>query len=101
MSLSGLAPIDQSLLPAEVRTGSPERRRAYEAALGFERQLVQQMAKAMTDALQPIAGDGEDGDAGSAATKAYADLLPDTLADAVMAGGGLGLARTLDTDLRR
>ncbi len=85
MSLAGLPPIDRSLLPADVRTAPPARRDAYEAGLGFERLLVQQLSQSLTDsASDALGGDSP-----------YAMLLPDALTDGVMSGGGLGLARRL------
>jgi len=82
---SGLPPVDQSQLPAEIRTGTPARQRAYEAGLGFERLLVQQLTQSLADSARDALG----GDS------PYASLLPDALADGVMNGGGLGLARKL------
>jgi Rod binding domain-containing protein len=86
---AGIPPIDRAMLPADVRNGSPERRQAYEAGLGFERMLVAQLAKSLADTT------GGNDDSASAATKTYTDMLPDALADGIVAGGGLGLARHL------
>jgi hypothetical protein len=85
MSLAGLPPIDQALLPADIRTAAPARRDAYEAGLGFERLLVQQLSQSLTDSARDAMG----GDS------PYASLLPDALTDGVMGGGGLGLARQM------
>jgi len=85
MSLAGLPPIDQSLLPADIRTAAPARKDAYEAGLGFERLLVQQLSQSLTDSARDALG----GDS------PYASLLPDALTDGVMTSGGLGLARQL------
>jgi hypothetical protein len=86
MSLAGgLPPIDQAQLPADIRTAAPARRDAYEAGLGFERLLVQQLSQSLTDSARDALG----GDS------PYASLLPDALTDGVMGGGGLGLARQL------
>jgi hypothetical protein len=86
MSLpAGLPPIDQALLPADIRTAAPARKDAYEAGLGFERLLVQQLSQSLTDSARDAMG----GDS------PYASLLPDALTDGVMGGGGLGLARQL------
>jgi hypothetical protein len=85
MSAGGLPPIDQSLLPADVRRGPAARRNAYEASLGFERLLVTQLATSLAGSAQDAFG----GDS------PYASMLPDALADGVMDGGGLGLARQL------
>lgn len=83
----GIGPIDQSLLPAEIRDGGTEQRKAYTAALGFERQLIEQLAEQLT-ATTNRADDAHE----SAATSSYREQLPGALADAVIAGGGLGLA---------
>jgi Rod binding domain-containing protein len=91
--MSGIGPIDQALLPADVRTGSTQQREAYTAALGFERQLVEQLAK------QLGATTGADDSKDSAATKSYRDLMPGALADAVTAAGGLGLAAQISKDI--
>jgi Rod binding domain-containing protein len=82
---TGLPPIDQAQLPADVRTAAPARKQAYEAGLGFERLLVQQLTTSLADSARDAMG----GDS------PYASLLPDALADGVMAAGGLGLARQL------
>jgi len=84
-----LAPIDRSLLPADIRNGSQERQQTYTAALGFERMLVSELAKSMSKTTQ------DDSDGADAATSTYRDLLPGALADGILAGGGLGLARQL------
>jgi len=91
MSVSSLPPIDQALLPADVRNGTPERRQQYNAALSFERQLVGELTKALARTAAP-ADDAQT----SAAVSMYRDMLPGSLADAVMAEGGLGLARQID-----
>lgn len=85
MSLAGLPPIDRAQLPADIRDAAPARRDAYEAGLGFERLLVQQLSQSLTDSARDAMG----GDS------PYAMLLPDALTDGVMGGGGLGLARQL------
>jgi Rod binding domain-containing protein len=92
---SALPPIDHALLPQDVRTGTPERRREYDTALAFERQLVGELTKALAATAAPA----DDKDS-SAATKTYRDLLPGAMADAVMAEGGLGLATQLDAAMR-
>ncbi len=68
--------------------GAEKRTEAERAGLAFERmllvQLTQQLAKT---------ADGEEGS--SAATQAYRDLLPGVMADAIVDGGGIGLAGAL------
>jgi Rod binding domain-containing protein len=88
---SALPPIDNALLPADVRDGGAERRKQYDAALAFERQLVGELTKALAATAAPA-----DDESTSAATKTYRDMLPGTMADAIMSEGGLGLAMQLD-----
>lgn len=87
---SGL-PVDQSLLPAAVRNGSAERKEQYQAALSFERVMVGQL----TEQLMKGTAFGADEQA-PAAVKVMKEQLPSSLADALMAAGGLGLAQQLD-----
>jgi len=84
-----LPPIDRSLLPADIRNGSQERRQTYTAALGFERMLVSELAKSMSKTAQ------DDSESADAATSTYRDMLPNAMADGIVAGGGLGLARQM------
>jgi Rod binding domain-containing protein len=91
--MSGIPPIDQSLLPAEVRNGSANDKKTYAAALGFERALMGELTKAMSETAKPI-DNGEDGDSQDSATSTYMDMLPDQLADGLEQNGGLGLAKT-------
>jgi Rod binding domain-containing protein len=97
---SALPPIDQAALPAEVRNGTKQDKKAYEAALGFERMLLGELTKSLADTAKP-AGSDEGDDSGAAgdgtqdaASSMYMQMLPDQLADAVTAGGGLGLAQS-------
>jgi Rod binding domain-containing protein len=95
--MSPIPPIDNALLPAEIRDGSATDKKSYQAALGFERMLLGELTKAMADTAKPADGsDSEDGgQPQDAASSMYMQMLPDQLADAVTAGGGLGLAKTL------
>ncbi len=94
---SGLPPIDASQLPADVRAASPARQSAYEAGLGFEQMLVQQLSQSLTDSSGDAASsdDGTSSSSGLAGDSPYASLLPDALTSGVMDAGGLGLARQL------
>jgi Rod binding domain-containing protein len=96
--VTGLPPIDQALLPADVRKGSAADRKTYSAALGFERALVQELAKAMAETAKPA--EDEDGAPQDAAGAMYMQQLPDQLADSVLQAGGLGLARGLYDSLK-
>jgi Rod binding domain-containing protein len=88
--MTGVPPIDQSLLPADVRNGSASDRKTYSAALGFERALLGELTKTMAETAKPADGD----DSQDAASSMYMDMLPDQLADGIQQNGGLGLART-------
>jgi Rod binding domain-containing protein len=78
-------PIGAVPLPPGAEARTPEQR----AALGFERVLIGQLTEQLARTAE-----GEEGEE-SAATGAYRDLLPGALADALIAGGGLGLAGAL------
>jgi hypothetical protein len=77
-------PLDQSLLPADVRAAPADVRDRYAAGLAFERELTAVLAKQLTKTT----GDDD-------SSNPYASMLPDALADSIAAAGGLGLARTL------
>lgn len=77
-----LPPVDQALLPADIRSASQEVRQQYQAALSFEQSLVSELAKQLSTTAGSAMQDGP-----------YAQLLPDALADAITQAGGLGLAR--------
>jgi Rod binding domain-containing protein len=96
---SALPPIDQAALPAEVRNGTKQDKKAYEAALGFERMLLGELTKTLADTAKPAGSDeGDDSSDGGgsqdAASSMYMQMLPDQLADAVTSAGGLGLAQS-------
>ena len=103
--ISGLASVTGAgtALPADVRMAGKDGEDTYRAALGFERTLLEQLTKTMTKDMGGGEGgdDSGDGDSGaSAATSAYNDMLPSTLADAVTGAGGLGLAHDLWLKMR-
>lgn len=87
-ALNSLPAVPDTALPAKVRAGSPEDRTAYKAALGFERMLLGQLMETATkgSSLTP------EGPQGAA--------IQDALTDALVAGGGLGLAGQLYASMR-
>ena len=95
--MSALPPIDSSLLPADVRSGSKTDQDQYKSALAFERQLVEQLTQSLADSTK---GMGSEDDGSSAATNSYKDMLPGVMADSVISAGGLGLARTIAQNLK-
>lgn len=77
--------------PPGVKLETPEQEQMYRATLEFERFFVQQLLKPMQGAGQMLGGE----DGGSSSTQGYQDLAQDQLTQAVLDGGGLGLAATL------
>ena len=107
--MTALPPIDQAALPAEVRNGTKQDKKAYEAALSFERMLLGELTKSLADTAKPAGSDdgsdssgtdGTDGQTQDAASSMYMDMLPDQLADAVTSAGGLGLAQSFYHSLK-
>jgi Rod binding domain-containing protein len=94
-SAAGLPPLPAgTVLPADVRNASPADQRTYRTAMAFERVLIGQLTTAMQATVQ------SDDDTTDAATKTYTDMLPGTMADALTAGGGIGLAADLARSLK-
>ena len=89
-----IAPIGAGL-PLVTANGLDTRDPQTRAALSFERQLVTQLTKQLAETAKPSDEDE------SAATGTYRDMLPGTLADAVISAGGLGLAKQLLGDQAR
>lgn len=78
-------------LPAAVRDGSEQRKQDYRAALSFERSLLLEMTKQLSQTAQ-----GDEDESTSAATKMYREQLPTILADSLIGAGGIGIAASLD-----
>lgn len=102
--LSSLPVIPDTALPADVRNGSDSDKQTYQAALGFERQLLTQLTQSMVDTTQQSQDSSDDSDSTSdgsdAVTQTYNQMLPDQLADSLISGGGTGLAENLYRALR-
>ena len=64
------------------------------AAEGFEKLLLGQLTKVLVDSALP------DDKTASAATAVYRESLPDALTEALMSGGGIGLAKQLEEGMR-
>ncbi len=80
--LDALPSIPASALPAEVRKGSVEDQKAYRAALGFERLMLQSFVEDMTKS-------------GGLDDSPYAGSIEDSMANSLVAGGGIGLGEQL------
>lgn len=83
-------------VPREIRAAGVGAQQEYRSALAFERVLLGQLTKAM----QATASTEGEGEGASATTAAYKNMLPDTMADALVASGGIGLASDLVRALR-
>jgi Rod binding domain-containing protein len=77
--------------PPGVQLDTPEQQELYRASLEFERFFVQQLLKPMEGAGSML-GDEE---SSSGSTSGYEDMAKDQLTQAVLDGGGLGMAATL------
>ena len=97
--MTSLPPIDPRLLPADIRTGTQDQKAQYQAALEFERQLVQQLTQSLADTSGDDGGGDDDGTS-SAALNYSKQMLPGVVADTIMQAGGLGLARTIANTLK-
>lgn len=115
LGAAGLPPIDQSLLPPDVRNGSPAAQKAYATGLAFEQVLVDQLSQELTQSVGADGStdassggsssdgvtDGSGGLLGSSdpASSTYGQLLPQALTSSIMSGGGIGIAQQLATAL--
>lgn len=92
-------PVNEALEPAWVRKGSARVQQDYQAALGFEQVLTQQLTSAMSAAgeqgSEEEGGEGEGSQGGSG----LSSLLPQALSQGIASGGGLGLAAQLTRDM--
>jgi Rod binding domain-containing protein len=93
---SALPPIDDRVLPADVRDGTTADKTRYKTALQFERELVAQLTQQLADSTKPETGD----ESSSTAANTYKQMLPGVLADNIMQSGGLGLARQIAQNLK-
>ena len=93
--LGALPVVPDTALPADVRNGTDADKQTYQAALGFERELLTQLTQAMVDTSQ------NDDSSSDAVSQAYSQMLPDQLASALVSGGGTGLADNLYESLKQ
>jgi hypothetical protein len=87
MDVSALA-ISDAALPRDVRSASAADKRAYKAALGFERVMLGELVREMTRSTPSLA-DGP-----------RADAVTDALTDGLASAGGIGLAAHLYKNVR-
>jgi Rod binding domain-containing protein len=101
--ISGLSSVTGAPIPSDVRKAGTEAQQTYRTALAFERTLLEQLTKTMSQDMaggDSAGGEDSDDSGASAATSAYRDMLPGTLADAVTGSGGIGLAHDLFLSMR-
>ncbi len=87
--ISGLPQVADAALPRDVRSGTDADKKAYKAALGFEKVLLGQLVEEMT-AATPSLTEGPRGDA-----------VTEAMTDALTNAGGIGLAPQLFKTLQR
>jgi Rod binding domain-containing protein len=86
----GAAAAPDAASSATAAAGRPTRSAdEKKAAEGFERMLVGQLTKQLVDSALPADSEA------SAVTGSYRQMLPDALTEALMSGGGIGLAQQL------
>ena len=90
------AAVAGAAVPKSIRDEGPDAVEGFRAALSFESMLLKQMlAEALPES--PTGGTGEEGFGGGEEGNAFAATptavnLPETVAEAVVGAGGLGLA---------
>jgi Rod binding domain-containing protein len=103
---SNLPPVDATNEPADIRDGNTAAKNAYQEALGFEdilvQQLTQELASTVTSPTDDGSGDSSDSSDSSGgilgsdpSTSGFASMIPTTLTQSIMSGGGLGIAAQL------
>jgi Rod binding domain-containing protein len=87
--------------PPGLKLDTPEQQQLYRATLEFERVFVQQLMKPMDNAGKMFSDDqdGSGGDSSTGSISGYQDMAKDQMTQAVLDGGGLGIASTLYTQL--
>jgi Rod binding domain-containing protein len=78
-----------------VRKGTSADRKAYGAALDFERALLGELTKVMAETAKPADEESQD-----AASSTYRSMMPERLADSIAQAGGIGIARSLYDSLK-
>jgi Rod binding domain-containing protein len=99
-----------TVLPPDVRKAGPKGEQLYQAALGFEQMLTQQLTDELAKTMQGADGsDGSDGSdpsandpssqsifpSDSSSSSMVGQMLPQALSDGITQAGGLGIAHQL------
>ena len=98
-----------TVLPPDVRKAGAKGEQLYQAALGFEQMLTQQLTEQLASTMQGTDGtDGTDGSdssddpssqsifpSDSGSSSMVSQMLPQALSDGITQAGGLGIAHQL------
>jgi Rod binding domain-containing protein len=97
---SGTPIVSAASEPAFVRNGSQAVKSAYREARGFEEMFAEELTKSMGEA-GGLAEGGQEGGEGQegASSSLVSSMMPQTLAEALTRGGGLGLATRLTSEI--
>ena len=96
MTGPSISPVPGGVTPVGLRTETAEERASAKTAMAFERLLVGELTKSLADNALVSGTDGNDAGGG---TRMLLAQMPDVLADAMSAGGGIGLAAALQPAL--
>lgn len=109
---STVPPVNPANEPAAIRGGDQAAKKAYQTGLAFEQVLVSELSQELAQTASApdgssdgLSGGTDSGDSGGSdaqgssglmgsdtGASTYAQLLPQALSNAVMSGGGVGLA---------
>jgi hypothetical protein len=107
--IPGLPVISDTLLPADVRSGSQAEKDKYKTAMGFEQMLVGQLVQTMVGsgggAGATSTGDDDSEDTAldtsdPMTSGPFSGQMQDALSSALMSAGGLGLAGQIYKGMR-
>lgn len=111
---SGISNLNLASIPANIRGGNSQAKKAYSEGLQFEDMLVgeltQQLANTMYGGQGSDTGSSTDGGSDSTAgssgsggllsgASAYSSLIPQALTSSIMSNGGLGMAEQFAGEL--
>lgn len=104
LSQAGPPQIATGEIPASIRDGTPDAKRAYAQGLEFERVLVNQLAQQLAGSVSGAGeANGSDGSSQTAGTPDYSSFIQQALTQGISSTGGLGvameIARALDPSL--
>lgn len=87
-------------IPVGVDATTPDEKDLYRATLEFERFFVRSMLEKAEASTSVLGGDDEDAAGVGGSTTGYKDMARDQMTQAVLDGGGLGIAAVLYEQMR-